>query len=157
VHENMHRSSGWRFLTFGRALERADGAAAVLAGFACDDPATGPATGLTDLALEYGDSRITHRRRYRIDPTRRTVTDLLALDAANPRSILFQVTSLRRIAEDLPRARVDGRVSEVLGLLMPLETALQVADPDDIDAARLAAVRATLADLSRRLTATYLD
>ncbi len=153
VHENMHRSSGWRFLTFGRALERADGAAAVVAGFATDEPGSN----LTDLALEYGDSRITHRRRYRIDPTRRTVTDLLVLDAANPRSILFQVTSLRRIAEDLPHARVEGRVSPVLALLMPLETALQVADPDDIDTARLAEVRMTLAEVSHRLSATYLD
>jgi uncharacterized circularly permuted ATP-grasp superfamily protein/uncharacterized alpha-E superfamily protein len=153
VHENMHRSSGWRFLTFGRALERADGAAAAVAGFATDDLASG----LTDLALEYGDSRVTHRRRYRIDPTKRTVTDLLVLDAANPRSILFQVTSLRRIAEDLPHARVDGRISPVLGLLMSLETDLQVANPDDIDATRLTALRATLAEISGRLSAAYLD
>lgn len=153
VHENMHRSSGWRFLTFGRALERADGAAAVVAGFATDDLASG----LTDLALEYGDSRITHRRRYRIDPTRSTVTDLLALDAHNPRSVLFQVTSMRRIAEDLPQARIDGRVSPVLRLLLPLETELQVADPDDLDAERLGRIRATLAAISSRLTAGYLD
>lgn len=160
VHENMHRSSGWRFLTFGRALERADGAAAVLAGFATDPPDAGRdaavLAGLADLALEYGDSRITHRRRYRIDPTQRTVTDLLALDAYNPRSILFQVTSLRRIAEDLPQARVHGRVSAVLALLLPLETALQVADPDQINAARLQGIRATLAALSLRLTEAYL-
>lgn len=153
VHENMHRTSGWRFLTFGRAIERADAAAAVVA--TCIDGA-GPASGLLDMALEYGDSRITHQRRYRIDATRDTVTDLLALDAHNPRSILFQVTSMRRIAEDLPRAKVQGRVSDVLGALLRLETDLLVSRPADITPERLQAVRADLAEVSTSLSAAYL-
>ena len=153
VHENMHRTSGWRFLTFGRAIERADAAAAVVA--ACID-GDGPASGLLDMALEYGDSRITHQRRYRIEPTRETVADLLALDSHNPRSILFQVTSLRRIAEDLPKAKVEGRVSDVLGSLLRLETDLVVAGPDRITPARLQEVRAALADVSTALSAAYL-
>ncbi|MDJ0822002.1 MAG: circularly permuted type 2 ATP-grasp protein [Paracoccaceae bacterium] len=152
VHENMHRTSGWRFLTFGRAIERADGAAAVLAAFAGE----GIAPGLPDLALEYGDSRITHQRRYRIDPTRETVTDLLALDANNPRAIVYQVTAMRRIAQDLPFARVEGRVSEVLQSLMPLEADLTVADPAEITEERLIAIRQTLNDISLRLSAAYL-
>jgi uncharacterized circularly permuted ATP-grasp superfamily protein/uncharacterized alpha-E superfamily protein len=154
VHENMHRTSGWRFLTFGRALERADGAAAVLASLGAEG--TAPGQGLLDMALEYGDGRITHGRRYRIDPTRETVADLMALDAHNPRAILFQVTTLRRIGEDLPRARVEGRVSPVLGRLLPLEAALVVAGPAELGAARLAAIRADLAEVSRLLTAEYL-
>jgi uncharacterized alpha-E superfamily protein len=153
VHENMHRTSGWRFLTLGRALERADAAAAVVATCIAEG---GPAAGLLDMALEYGDSRITHQRRYRIDPTRDTVADLLALDACNPRSILFQVTAMRRIAEDLPRARVQGRVSDVLGALLRLETALVVTHPDAVTPARLQAVRADLAALSTALSAAYL-
>ncbi|MFW5641607.1 MAG: circularly permuted type 2 ATP-grasp protein [Roseicyclus sp.] len=153
VHENMHRTSGWRFLTFGRAIERADAAAAVVA--ACIEGA-GPASGLLDMALEYGDSRITHQRRYRIDPTQETVADLLALDAHNPRSILFQVTAMRRIAGDLPHAEVQGRVSDVLGALLRLETDLVVAHPEDVTPDRLREIRAALAGVSTSLTAAYL-
>ncbi|MBN2759544.1 MAG: circularly permuted type 2 ATP-grasp protein [Rhodobacteraceae bacterium] len=153
VHENMHRTSGWRFLTFGRALERADAAAAVLTASMVGD---GPGLGLLDMALEYGDSRITHQRRYRIDPTWETVNDLLALDACNPRAILFQVTAMRRIARDLPRAQVSGRVSDVLGTLLRLETQLVVAHPTDITPECLADLRAALADVSTGLFAAYL-
>ena len=152
VHENMHRTSGWRFLTIGRSIERADGAAAVLGAFVTGD--AGP--GLPGVALEYADSTITHQRRYRIDPTRETVTDLLALDKHNPRAVLYQVTTMRRIAADLPFADVHGRVSDVLRLLMPLETELTVAQPAELDATRLKAIRATLNDISARLSATYL-
>ncbi len=152
VHENMHRTSGWRFLTFGRAIERADGAAAVLLAFAGDNIAPG----LPDVALEYGDSNITHQRRYRIDPTRDTVTDLMVLDANNPRAVLFQLTAMRRIAQDLPSAEVEGRVSAVLRALLPLEAGLVVADPVDITADRLLDLRRALSDISGRLAAAYL-
>jgi uncharacterized alpha-E superfamily protein len=153
VHENMHRSSGWRFLTLGRAMERADAAAAVVA--ACGDGAH-PGLGLLELALEYGDSRITHQRRYRIDPTRETVADLMVLDASNPRSVMFQAVAMRRIAEDLPGARVEGRVSDVLGMLLRLETELVVMHPEAVSTARLSDLRGDLANLSAALSAAYL-
>ncbi|MCC1481048.1 circularly permuted type 2 ATP-grasp protein [Roseibaca sp. Y0-43] len=154
VHENMHRTSGWRFLTLGRAMERADAAAAVLTACMAGDV---PGLGLLDMALEYGDSRITHQRRYRVDPTWETVGDLLALDANNPRSVLFQVTAMRRIAQDLPRAQVAGRVSDVLGALLRLETQLVVAHPSDITIACLTDIRAALADISAKLASAYLN
>ena len=152
VHENMHRTSAWRFLTLGRSLERADGAAAVLGAFASGDSAPG----LPEVALEYADSLITHQRRYRIDPTRETVVDLLALDKLNPRAILYQVITLRRIATVLPFAEVHGRVSAVLRLLMPLESELSVAEPSELDAARLKSVRTQLSEVSLALSAVYL-
>ena len=152
VHENMHRSSGWRFLTLGRAIERGDGAAAVLAGFA---GSASPA-GLAEVALEYGDSYITHQRRYRIDPTLETVIDLLALDVNNPRSVRYQVTVMRSISESLPNARKHGRVSPVLSVLLPLEAELSVSSPPDITGSRLIALRDSIAEISNRLSSTYL-
>lgn len=152
VHENMHRSSGWRFLTFGRALERADGVTAVLDRFA-----TGEAVpGLPGVALEFGDSTITHQRRYRIEPIPATAIDLLALDRHNPRAVLYQLTTMRRIAQDLPFAEVHGRVSPVLKLLRPLETRLTVAEPGDLDTAALADIRQILNQVSIALSATYM-
>ena len=61
--------------------------AGVLAVFA-DEAA--PAGGL-DIAVELGDSVISHRRRYAVATNRETVMDLLALDSLNPRSVLHQL------------------------------------------------------------------
>ncbi len=54
---------------------------------------TGPDApdGSLDMLLEIGDNVMTHRRRYNVSTARLTVTDLLALDPLNPRSILFQL------------------------------------------------------------------
>jgi uncharacterized alpha-E superfamily protein len=152
VHENMHRTSGWRFLTFGRAIERADGVAAVLSGLADKQNAAG----LPEVALEYGDCRVTHQRRYRIDAIFETVTDLMLLDANNPRSFQYQVTVMKSIAENLPAARVNGRVSPVLSVLLPLDSELSVAEPSEFGLDRLLELRERLAMLSNHLSATYL-
>jgi uncharacterized circularly permuted ATP-grasp superfamily protein/uncharacterized alpha-E superfamily protein len=152
VQDNMHRDAGWRFLTLGRALERADATLAVLRAFV-----TVPLEArLSGVALEYADSRITHQRRYRIDPMRDTVVDLVALDASNPRAVLYQLREMRRIAEELPAANVHGRLSAPLRLLVPLEADLSVAEPGDLDAGRLEAVQGQLQEVSAALAASYL-
>ncbi|MDD8024247.1 MAG: circularly permuted type 2 ATP-grasp protein [Paracoccaceae bacterium] len=152
VHENMYRFSGWRFLSFGRALERADALAALLATFA--DPAA--PTGSLDLAVEVADSVITHQRRYRVETSRDTVIDLLALDADNPRAILFQVQSLRRLAGALPNALENGRLSALSRALVPLESALSVANPSDITTERLIEIRTQISVVSDLLATAYL-
>ena len=88
VHENMYRFIGWRFLV-DRPLARARASRwpATLAALA--DP--GAPDGALDLAVEVGDSVMTHRRRYAVATNRETVVDLLALDALNPRSVLYQL------------------------------------------------------------------
>ncbi|MBL4916603.1 circularly permuted type 2 ATP-grasp protein [Szabonella alba] len=152
VHENMYRFAGWRFLSFGRALERADALAALLLRFA-DIAAP---VGSFDIAVEVADSVITHQRRYRVETGRDTVVDLLALDADNPRAILFQIRRLRALAEDLPGADDHGRPGPLLTALLPLEAELRVALPDDLTAERLTAIRAGLQNLSEILTASCL-
>ncbi|SFK10675.1 circularly permuted type 2 ATP-grasp protein [Celeribacter neptunius] len=152
VHENMYRSSGWRFLSFGRALERADAVAAFLAEFA--DP--GAPDGSLDLAVEVGDSIITHQRRYRVETSRNAVVDLLALDADNPRALLFQIRELRRHAEALPHAHEHGRPSALLRAILPLEAGLACAAPQDVSSQRLIEIRAELAGISDLLSSIYL-
>jgi uncharacterized alpha-E superfamily protein len=84
------------------------------------------------------------------------VIDLMALDVNNPRSILYQVSVMRSIAENLPAANKFGRVSPVLSVLLPLEADLLVASPLEISVERLAALRQSMAELSNRLSAMYL-
>ncbi|MCB1336940.1 MAG: circularly permuted type 2 ATP-grasp protein [Maritimibacter sp.] len=152
VHENMYRSEGWRFLSIGRALERADGMAALIAAFV---EAEAPA-GSLDLAVEVADSVITHQRRYRVETSRETVVDLLALDAENPRSVLFQLGELKHQIEALPGAVEAGRPGEILRLLLPLWTALDVAAPEDVTSGMLGEIRAGLARLSDLVSQDFL-
>jgi uncharacterized alpha-E superfamily protein len=147
VHDNMYRFIGWRFLSIGRSLERAAMMTAMLATFA--DPA-GPEGGL-DLALEVGDSVMTHRRRYSVTTTRGTVIDLLALDAANPRAILFQLTEIRGHAAFLPNAEVNDTLSDLSREILKCHTALSV------DTRKLNALRAEILALSDRLSAEYFN
>ena len=152
VHENMYRFSGWSFLSFGRALERADSMASLLAKFT--DPEA--PEGSLDLAVEVGDSIITHQRRYRVETSRDTVVDLLALDADNPRALLFLIRRLRRLAEGLPGAQEHGRPSGLLRAILPLEAEIACANPSEVTSERLWQLRGDLAAISDRLSSAYL-
>jgi len=152
VHENMYRFSGWHFLSFGRALERADALAAMLSTFA--DPEA--PSGALDIAIEVADSTITHQRRYRMERSRESVVDLLALDGDNPRAILFQIERLRRLAADMPYARDNGRLGALSRVIVPIESRLAVAMPEEIDSEALLALRPEIATISDLLVQSYL-
>ena len=78
--------------------------AAVLATLA-DDKAP---EGALDLAIEVGDSVMTHRRRFALVTARETVVELLALDEMNPRAIRFQLDGIRDQLSHLPGASGRG-------------------------------------------------
>ncbi|MFN4100106.1 MAG: circularly permuted type 2 ATP-grasp protein, partial [Pararhodobacter sp.] len=152
VQENMYRFPGWRFLSLGRALERADALAALLHGLADADAPEGA----LDLAVEVADSVITHRRRYMVETSRDTVVDLLALDADNPRSILFQLRLMREQAAALPGALENGRLAALSRAIVPLEAMLSVVGPEKLTPWQLLRLRAELAGVSDLLTTAYL-
>ncbi|MCO8145007.1 circularly permuted type 2 ATP-grasp protein [Rhodovulum tesquicola] len=153
VHDNMFRFAGWRFLTMGRALERADQMLSALA--ALTDPAAPP--GSLDVAIEVGDSVMTHRRRYPMASGCNTVIDLLALDADNPRSVLFQLDVLREQEAMLTRTREGGAMSDLARRILLVHTDLSVAAPDAMTPARLLETRGAIRDISVALTARYLS
>ena len=152
VGDNMYRFTGWRFLSFGRALERAQAMALLLR----DMTGEGAPRGGLEIAVEVGDSVMTHRRRYRIDTTRETVIDLLALDAANPRSIRFQLDSMETLAADLPGADRPGPPLPLIRALRLVATRVAVSTPEEITAEALDELAQEFARLSDLLTATYL-
>ena len=104
VHENMYRFTGWRFLSIGRSLERAIAMSGALAWLA--DPEA--PDGALDLAVEIGDSVMSHRRRYAVATSRETVVDLLALDTLNPRSVLYHLGEMHDACR-LPAGRRERR------------------------------------------------
>ena len=151
VHENMYRSSGWRFLTIGRSLERAASMASILARFA--EP-HGP-DGSFDLAVEVGDSVMTHRSRYAVATTRETVVDLLAIDGMNPRSVLYNLAAIREQVGLLPGER-GGERSALARAILQLHTGLAVQTPEDLSTRDLDACCADIARLSELLSEAYL-
>lgn len=152
VHENMYHHEGWRFLSIGRAQERADGLLMMLGTFA----APRVVTGALEIAVELGDSVMTHQRRYRFGPSRDTVLDLLVLDANNPRAVLHQIALIRRHLARLPQAGTDGRLTVLERALLTMDTDLRVAGPADLSPDRLTELRERLSEIWELLTATYL-
>src|SRR5678815_5714171 len=78
--ENMTRGHGWRFLDFGRRLERGTNLVNLLRAAVSADVKT-PA--LLEPLLEIADSSMTHRRRYLAQAQLSSVLDLLVADKGN--------------------------------------------------------------------------
>ncbi|NUB44829.1 circularly permuted type 2 ATP-grasp protein [Fertoebacter nigrum] len=152
VHENMYRFTGWRFLELGRYIERAAGMAGVLATLA---DAEAP-DGALDLAVEVGDSVMSHRRRFAVSSTRETVIDLLALDGSNPRAVMFQLDGIRAQVALLPGATQAGQLSDLSRAVLRAHTALATERPETLDSAAIWELRSTVWGLSDLLTETYL-
>jgi uncharacterized circularly permuted ATP-grasp superfamily protein/uncharacterized alpha-E superfamily protein len=97
--ENMTRGHAWRFLDIGRRIERsANLASTIRAAISVTDSV--PIV-LTPL-LEYSDSTMTYRRRHLTRPDLPEVLKLLVAESTNPRSLAFQVETLRTHFTSLP-------------------------------------------------------
>jgi uncharacterized circularly permuted ATP-grasp superfamily protein/uncharacterized alpha-E superfamily protein len=152
VHENMYRFSGWRFLSIGRSLERAQGMCGTLAILADPDAPDGA----LDLAVEAGDSVMSHRRRYAVSTSRETVVDLLALDVMNPRAVLYQLNEIRNHVGFLPHASVHGQMTPLSRAVLRTHTDLAVHTPETLDTAALGKLQGEIAALSGLLSSSYL-
>jgi len=152
VHENMYRFTGWRFMSVGRSLERAIAMCSLLAEL------TGPDAprGSLDLAVEVGDSVMSHRRRYTVNTTRETVIDLLALDTMNPRAVLYHVTEIRDQIAQLPEIAGDGHMSDLARAVLQLHTDIAVQRPEELAPEAFLAYAQRLMRLSDVITNTYL-
>jgi uncharacterized circularly permuted ATP-grasp superfamily protein/uncharacterized alpha-E superfamily protein len=152
VHENMYRFTGWRFLSIGRYLERGLHMSRLLGHFSGPDAPDGA----LDMLIEIGDSVMTHRRRYNVATARLTVTDLLALDPLNPRSILYQLNEIRTEVEQLPNAIVNGQMSPFHREAMRLYSNLALMTPESMDGAVYDKLENEMERFSDLLARTYI-
>jgi len=152
VHENMYRSDGWRFLSLGVSLERAANMCAVLS--ACIE-ANAPA-GAFDLALEVGDSVVSHRSHFQMGADAASVIALLALDPQNPRSVRYHVSRAKDHIGNLPRQKPDPTLSQVARLVLLAETRLAAADGSGLTLQALTDLQKEIWAVSSALTAYYL-
>lgn len=149
VRENMYRFTGWRFLSLGRAIERAANMSSALAHFADPDAPEGS----LDLVIELGDSAMSHRRLYSVATSRMTVVELLALDPMNPRSILYQFDE---ILEHVKFFADESHMTPLRKAALQNHTDLIVQSPDTLDSATLLELDAAMGRLSTLVSKTHL-
>jgi uncharacterized alpha-E superfamily protein len=125
--ENMTRGQGWRFLDFGRRLERALCLVKLLNAAARIEPQP---TELLEAVLEIADSVMTYRRRYFSAPRWPGLLELLLRDETNPRSFTFQLEALRE--HELALTVEMPAVAEVPNRVVALAKALRSARFDEI-------------------------
>lgn len=92
VAESMTRGPGWLFLDIGRRIERILHQVQLIDSLLV--PVQPRITPLLEAMLEIMDSSITYRYRYLMNFELKTVLDLLLLDQANPRSMVFHFSLL---------------------------------------------------------------
>lgn len=152
VHENMYRSDGWRFLSIGASLERAANMCDLLA--AC--LSAEPSSGALDLALEIGDSVVSHRTRFQIAASAGSVADLLALDPNNPRALRYHITRSKDHIANLPTQHEDHHISHVARQVLLLETQLVTSESAQISPEVLAQIKQDIWSISDTLNAYHL-
>lgn len=153
VHENMYRFTGWRFLSIGRHLERGLHMARLLGRMSGPDVPDGS----LDMLIEIGDSVMTHRRRYNVATARLTVTDLLALDQLNPRSIFYQLNEIKTEVELLPNATVNGQYSPFYREVLRIYNTLSLMTPEAMTEDVYARLEQDMESLSDLLAKTYIS
>ncbi len=152
VHDNMYRFTGWRFLSIGKALERAWLLNTLLIELADPDAPDGS----LDFAIEAADSAMSHRRRYTVSTSHETVVDLLALDPLNPRSIVYQLNAIEEHVGFLPNTEFHRQLSPLQRALLQTRAALAAHTPESLDTNALLDIRARVGALSEHLGAAYL-
>jgi uncharacterized alpha-E superfamily protein len=101
VTESMTRTHAWRFLDFGRRLERTLQEGALVRAMLADGGALEPEA--LEALLEVADSVMTYRSRYASRFQLGAVLDLMLCDESNPRSVAHQLVELTAHAAELPQ------------------------------------------------------
>jgi uncharacterized circularly permuted ATP-grasp superfamily protein/uncharacterized alpha-E superfamily protein len=152
VQENMLRSIGWRFMSIGRSLERAQWTAAGLARLTEESAPEGA----LELAIELGDSAMAYRGAFTQIATRASVLELLAFESRNPRSLLHLLEDIRAQVEALPQPAGVGGLTPIARAALRLYADLAVHTPARLEPEVLLSLRSELAAFSDLLTQTWL-
>lgn len=149
VMENMTRRDGWRFLDMGRRLERAYRGVGLMSQLAVEGPSA--QTDWLEILLDFADSTMTYRTRYKDVPVPARVLDLLLADESNPRSAVYQFEKLESHIDSLPDPDNSEGLSPAKKLALGLRTELMLIDVEILSELDAQGARADLAALLSRL------
>jgi uncharacterized circularly permuted ATP-grasp superfamily protein/uncharacterized alpha-E superfamily protein len=128
--ESMTRGHGWRFLDMGRKIERAVHTIGLLHRTL---RTPGPSeSAVLEALLEIADSSMTYRRRYLSGVQAAAVLDLLIADESNPRSLVYQLTALREVIEQLPHDPQQAVRAPEQRMIVSLLTTVELADIQEL-------------------------
>ena len=99
---------------------------------------------------------MTHRRHYNVNTDRLTITDLLALDPQNPRSVLFQLNQMLAEVEKLPSQGHMTQMSPLHRETMRVQSGLAVMTANSISIDYYATLERDFEALSDCLAQSYL-
>lgn len=147
--DGMSRGPAWRFLVLGRRLERAIGIVGAFNGCGLGVGSTGSTAALSVL-LELAAAGAAYRDRHPVGVRREAVLSLLLAEGDHPRSLAFQIKTVRRQLDRLPMIEGEEAGLSPTRLAMDLlDTAAGlVADPQP---ARDPSALADLTDRLRRM------
>jgi uncharacterized alpha-E superfamily protein len=103
MQESMIRGMGWRFMELGKRIERAQHTIATLRCLVTPVTDEVDQSTLLDALLITMEVLINYRQRGRERRGLELGLELVMLDASNPRSLLFQLSTLQQHLEKLPR------------------------------------------------------
>jgi len=128
--ESMTQTLGWRFLQLGRRLERAWQVTALVRGTMCRARVEDPA--VFEAVLEIADSVMTYRSRYLANLQVAPVIDLLLCDETNPRSVVFQLSSMEDHIAHMPRHQQQAPRTHEERLVLSMLNAVRLAEVNDL-------------------------
>ena len=147
----MNRVAGWCFLDMGRRLERGINTCRMARTFAHDAATSDD----LDLLLDLIDSQISYRACYLVGLAMVPVRDMVVLDCFNPRSLAFQVETIKGHLKTLPTLLGDGLIEEPLRLLLPLCTDLETSAAAYLTVEKIRLFERTLMYLSGAIADRY--
>ncbi|MGW5451600.1 circularly permuted type 2 ATP-grasp protein [Nocardia sp. NPDC003979] len=128
--ESLVRDTGWQVMEIGKRVERGLALTALLESTLAREQPPEEEQVLFDAVLAATESAVMYRRRHRGAPQIVALADLLLFDAANPRSLVYQLDRLETGFQALPGSSGTSRSQR---LLADAQRMVRRVDPADLE------------------------
>jgi uncharacterized circularly permuted ATP-grasp superfamily protein/uncharacterized alpha-E superfamily protein len=130
--ESMVRGRAWRFMEMGRRIERAQKTVELLNRMLVEGSGSGQNVVLLRPVLASLESRIVYKRYYRSGYRLDKGMELLLFDRQNPRSVMFQLESLRGHLDDVMGATKSVQLSEDMRCILRASNTLLLSRLEEL-------------------------
>ena len=142
--ESMVHDAGWMLMDIGKRIERSLALVTLLGAALTNERHPEAERTITESALVACESSVVYRRLNLGRVSVAAVADLVLFDAANPRSLIYQLDRLRSNLRAIPGASGSSRAERVVE---EISARLRRLDPDELEEVDKDGRRATLAGL----------
>ena len=128
--ENMTRGQNWLFLEIGKRVERTLVMIKLL--YSTMKHKHDDEEEVLRKLLKCADSSMTYRRRYLTNLNANLVIDLLILEKANPRSLLFQADQILQHTKQLPHSFLESAPNKIDLISLSAFSRISLAEPQKL-------------------------